>query len=200
MGNTESIIRIKRKEHNFIDECVECEFSCLSINYDKDNGAIFPTNRNYMYLSKKEIQFLIDGLSKTLSIVTDEEITQANNELVKQFISESTRAKEESKIKTREKKKGYVYFIKDNSGYIKIGCTKNVNRRLKDFSVASINLKIVHQIETNDMELTEELFHNKFFKKRIKGEWFNLNENDIEYIISNHYSKKIMKSINSIQE
>jgi len=39
---------------------------------------------------------------------------------------------------------------------------------------------LLHSIKTNNMPVCESFFHNKFSTKRLRGEWFELSEDDIE--------------------
>ena len=85
-------------------------------------------------------------------------------------------------------KQGYVYFLKCNQ-YVKIGRTKNMKSRMKVYRVESpFNAKLIHSIKTNDCFYLEKYFHKIFNSKRVKGEWFELTNQDINDILSNlHY-------------
>jgi hypothetical protein len=77
---------------------------------------------------------------------------------------------------------GYVYVIKSPYG-VKIGCSIEPEKRAKaiDASVP-FNTSIVAIIPCEDMYLVENRLHREFKPKRIKGEWFSLNENDLAEI------------------
>lgn len=68
-----------------------------------------------------------------------------------------------------------VYILKDDRGYVKIGCSKNIDSRLRNISTQGA-LEEVERYYTdycsNAFEL-EEIMHEKFSDFRIKGEWFN---------------------------
>ena len=70
----------------------------------------------------------------------------------------------------------YTYVIFDSlSRLMKIGVSKDVNKRLKTLSTGNLNLHLVLVIKGN-----EERFLHKLFKhKRIKGEWFRLDSGDL---------------------
>lgn len=83
------------------------------------------------------------------------------------------------------KNPGYVYLLKTNidCDYYKIGLTKNPNKRYKQISPKMpFELEKVHLIKTNCRYKLEELLHEKYKNKRIKGEWFKLNNKDVEFI------------------
>lgn len=79
----------------------------------------------------------------------------------------------------------YVYLIQDVSvtGYCKIGRTNLPAKRLYDFGVhLPMRLSVVHIIPTDNMVHLETYLHRIYANKRINGEWFALEPNDIEYI------------------
>lgn len=97
--------------------------------------------------------------------------------------------------------KGFVYFIKeDYAGRIKIGKTKDINQRLDTFNVKlPFNVTLIHVVESNNYHYTEKLFHILFQLKRVNGEWFELNDSDVNWIKSGQYTPKIMQSIHSVK-
>jgi predicted GIY-YIG superfamily endonuclease len=83
-----------------------------------------------------------------------------------------------------------IYMVKDNTtNYIKIGSSCNPDRRFKELcnqknpaitvGYRDYNLVFVSEIVERS---TEGVIHEKFKEKRIKGEWFSLNEEDINYV------------------
>ena len=85
--------------------------------------------------------------------------------------------------------KDWVYLIKnvDTQTY-KIGITNKVKTRRNQIETATgCNIKIIIAIELIDAgdeapELVEKLLFNYYKEKRLKGEWFNLSNNDINDI------------------
>lgn len=72
-----------------------------------------------------------------------------------------------------------TYLIQDGE-YYKIGKTFDVNKRLSDLICSNIRLRVV-SFGYKDIEYK---LHQIFDKKRIKREWFELDENDIQFIIN----------------
>jgi hypothetical protein len=64
-----------------------------------------------------------------------------------------------------------VYFIRDASGAIKIGRTKDILHRLRQFSTGHASELILLGVMDGD-ERTEKRVHKRFLKHRIRGEWF----------------------------
>lgn len=74
---------------------------------------------------------------------------------------------------------GYVYLLKSGKFY-KIGMTNNPDRRQYEIGIQlPEELHHIHSIETDDPSGIEAYWHNRFRDKRQKGEWFDLNTNDI---------------------
>lgn len=79
-------------------------------------------------------------------------------------------------------KAGVVYVLKSAYGY-KVGRTCNVPARMRTFGV---HLPFVYTIPLcawfDDCHAAERRYHEMFASKRINGEWFDLNEHDIQHI------------------
>jgi len=105
-----------------------------------------------------------------------------NNEkmFLKRFYSN-----ESSKGNCLKKQKTYI-IIDYNTGFYKIG--KSINPILREKTLASEKptIKLVLICEEN----IENQLHKIFNKKRIRGEWFDLNADDILFLIENHNFKK----------
>lgn len=66
-----------------------------------------------------------------------------------------------------------IYFIADpDTGDVKIGKTKNVDRRFKTFKTANPNIRLLGTIPGYTAEENE--LHRRFAKDRVAGEWFKL--------------------------
>lgn len=77
---------------------------------------------------------------------------------------------------------GFVYVIQCGESF-KIGCTANLKQRIKALGVNAPHAIDVHVvIPTDNMIETEWHLHQRFKQKRQRGEWFSLNEEDIETI------------------
>jgi len=72
-----------------------------------------------------------------------------------------------------------TYIIKDDiSGYYKIGRSKNPKNRLKQVCPTYSTPLLVYVINDD----YESMLHKQFNHKRVKGEWFNLDSYDLEWI------------------
>lgn len=77
----------------------------------------------------------------------------------------------------------HVYLIRASNGVVKIGKTRNLAQRLKDLNTASpLDLELLGSVYYALGDQLELELHAQYADKRIKGEWFDLNEDDIEAI------------------
>ena len=75
-----------------------------------------------------------------------------------------------------------IYLVAHLDQFVKIGFTKNINKRLSQLQVSSpVKLEVLHLIEGN-VSLEKEL-HRKFKEFRTSGEWFNYDSSILEYFI-----------------
>jgi hypothetical protein len=83
---------------------------------------------------------------------------------------------------------GYVYVLKSAYGF-KVGRTRNVPSRMRAFGV---HLPIMYTIPLcawfDDHIDAESRYHRLFSDKRINGEWFALDDHDIELIKQRSFS------------
>ena len=80
-----------------------------------------------------------------------------------------------------------IYFIKDKkTNLVKIGCSQNFERRIKQLKTRyETDFEVLYKLPiTGNMFEYEALFHTLFYNNRVKGEFFNLAEEDINKIKS----------------
>lgn len=76
---------------------------------------------------------------------------------------------------------GFVYLVKGHPGEYKIGRTNLVDRRLSELgATASVQQMLIHEIKTDDVVGIEAYWHKRFQAKRMRGEWFKLNGDDVQ--------------------
>lgn len=110
-----------------------------------------------------------------LKLATRLDDTTSKNPEIRNILA---KAKEYGKIKSTRQ---YVYIFKDGEKF-KIGKTNNIARRFQDAKTLNSNISLFHFIDTVDSYLLETKLHNYFNHKRINGEWFNLNNEDLKFI------------------
>lgn len=79
---------------------------------------------------------------------------------------------------------GYIYLIRLLDWY-KIGRSKDVSKRLTTMSIKlPFDLDLIHTFPAEDMYEGEFHLHMRFADKRGRGEWFRLDDSDVEYMTS----------------
>jgi hypothetical protein len=73
-----------------------------------------------------------------------------------------------------------VYLLRADNGLIKIGCTSNLQKRIADITIYSpCEITLIGFFRCKDFHKKEAKLHQQFAGKRIRGEWFNLDEADL---------------------
>jgi hypothetical protein len=74
-----------------------------------------------------------------------------------------------------------VYILKTGKNLFKIGKTRDLRKRLAGYHThLPILFRVVRQYPAENMQELEESLHIVFQHKRVKGEWFQLNEGDLQ--------------------
>lgn len=146
---------------------------------DTEEGSLVLTDQSRKIPSREEWELMKIIIDDFYGMANDQDIKNHNDEMV---ISPVTQSQPKEK-KKHKYSKGFVYFIKADNGLIKIGKTKDLNKRLDHFTAKlPYRLDLIHSIKTDDTQELEEYFHNKFSKKRKRGEWFELDDKDIREV------------------
>lgn len=86
------------------------------------------------------------------------------------------------KVQQRQSQNGYVYLLAGGP-YYKIGCAENVDRRIAQIQPQMpFVANLICAIATHDMRGLEAKLHRRFAERRTNGEWFTLDQADVEYI------------------
>lgn len=116
-----------------------------------------------------------------------EEIKERINKAIYRALSDLRRRKEKNN-KTKIYNDGYVYLVKLDKHY-KIGISISPESRLQEFTLLPYPLEDICIEKVKNYKQVEKELHKIYTKKRVRGEWFSLDENDIEFI-KNYLSEK----------
>lgn len=87
-------------------------------------------------------------------------------------------------VQASQKVRGYVYLILSADGCVKIGIAGNPQKRLQELQIGHAGvLRLIHIIPSADPEKLERKLHLAYGPKRVRGEWFQLTDEDIQQII-----------------
>jgi hypothetical protein len=111
---------------------------------------------------------------------------------VRDFISQISNTKKvvlDKSIEDKYNRSGFVYVIylddTSESRFYKIGMSSNFNNRLDTHQGSSpFNICVACAYYVGNMREEERALHSMFENKRIRGEWFDLNEIDLTTIAS----------------
>ncbi len=76
---------------------------------------------------------------------------------------------------------GYVYFIREEGGAVKIGYTHELDKRLRALQTANPRLLAVLGIVAGERALEGKL-HRRFIASHIRGEWFDYSEDLADFV------------------
>jgi hypothetical protein len=76
----------------------------------------------------------------------------------------------------------YLYLIRSGD-HVKIGISRNIKARLADLQVGNpVPLAIIATFAFADAGPVERAVHERFADARVRGEWFQLKEGDLEVL------------------
>lgn len=77
--------------------------------------------------------------------------------------------------------RGYIYVVHSTSGHYKIGRSKDPHARFKQLTSTQgpYVYTLVNVLSTYDMFEAEADYHRMFEHKRVRGEWFELTEEEL---------------------
>ncbi len=81
------------------------------------------------------------------------------------------------------KSNGWIYVLDDQLGHYKIGKAADLNRRVKQLRIQlPYPVTIHYAFQTTDQHSDEQVLHELFATKRLNGEWFRLDLEDLATI------------------
>ena len=157
------------------------------VRFDDETGELFLSDSRGYILSIRETKEVIEGLQLLVQTTSEEEITKINEQIEfdkRKALYENYMSPQNNQVKPREKLlfSGYIYFVQDDQGRVKIGKTKKLKDRLGEYTKLPFEPKLIHVFKSDDYHNTEIAIHKYFQEKRIRGEWFALTAQDIKSI------------------
>ncbi len=85
--------------------------------------------------------------------------------------------------KNSDSTKGFIYVVKSSDGKHKIGRARDVRHRLGTLQTGSHKkLNLILKVKTSNCSALENICHRKFENKKVRGEWFDLADEDLNWI------------------
>ena len=161
------------RERNNISKVDMCKILCMSEN------AYSKKEYNVRDMKFKDIIKICNFFNCNIEDIYDYDENNKSSKLKSLYI-----------CKNKIEFKSYIYFLKDiNRGIIKIGKTSHLYFRISQIrssmitagiNVEGLRLIGIYPTISQDIDLVEKEFHFRFKDKRVLGEWFKINEADIE--------------------
>lgn len=87
-------------------------------------------------------------------------------------------------IELGQRYKGFIYVLEEvNHRWYKIGKTKNLASRVSSLTIQlPFPVTMLHSIATDNMVFAEAYLHKHFAAKRLNGEWFQLDQDDVNWL------------------
>ena len=127
-------------------------------------------------LNKLQCITFLMGLSPSLRVKAATLICDIDN-IIEDSISLAMRdIKQETE---RQKENEVVYFVKAGD-FIKIGYTCDVQARMSQIQTSNPNeVDLLFTVKTDDARKLEQDLHNKYRKQNVRGEWFQLTQEQL---------------------
>ena len=125
---------------------------------------------------KKMIRFCQSYLSSGSYLIQE----HFNDQLLK--LRENSAVIQYDKLGKNPKTTNIYLAVNNRNGYYKIG--QSINPEIREKTLQSEEPEVEFIISFPGDKTTEKLLHDKYQDKRLRGEWFALNSEDVEFIKS----------------
>ena len=132
--------------------------------------------------SKEEAMKILKAAEQVLSM--DDSLIELENDAYRNYLQNECQPSVSRQ--PMKPKSGYVYLAHaKHSDRYKIGYSKKPIQREEQLKGQSPEpITFIHTIKTDDIEKLESDLHLLFQEKRVHGEWFDLSESDVKYVLS----------------
>ncbi len=146
----------------------------IILGYDEENDILC----NMMlssFIDLESLLFISEKIKRTIEFTRNNNIEELNN---RNLETEYSRIVKVEKNKTEHTK---LYVMLDrNTGLYKIGRSKNPMSRERTLQSEKPVIDMVFNFSATNKD--EKKLHNLFLEKRVRGEWFSLSNEDLEFI------------------
>jgi len=156
----------------------------IILGIDQENGIIINLNGYCQYLSKTDAELISKYISNTIKFAEENDISKINEGLLEEELLNLVSGKAPV---SGNNSGSFLYVMFDElTNYYKIGISKDPKYR--EHTMLSIrptiSLLFYGMSKTENSRKLESNLHKKYAEKRVRGEWFSLDESDLAYIQS----------------
>lgn len=175
-----------------LEEIYESEHLEVNGYHQLLGNFFFNTIEEAKYLHADPIGFVSERLFIPRSM-TQWAVKQDMTGYDLQILFDSFENPHSKKPKTKTKKEGFIYFVREESrGHVKIGRTIDLEDRLKTFTVVlPFKIELATYFKCKDYVRAEKLLHEFYEYLRVDGEWFRMGANNIETATSETLLKQL---------
>lgn len=145
-----------------------------------EDGMLHLHSSSGFLMPIREIKKIVSFLEYTIENFDEKKSIENEIKDIKEWIEYKKKPiiKEEKKVK-----EGYVYLVIGENGRYKIGCSRDVEKRIQQLKTSSCeNHELVYKFKCKNPYEKEQELHEKFNNKRVHSEWFELTKQDVQFI------------------
>lgn len=149
--------------------------------YDKED-MLLNKNGYAPYIELDELLIIKAKVNKSIEFAINNDVKSANDKCIQDHI-DSVSNQPKRKVKRNRSKTTKVYLMVDhNTGLHKIGRSKSPLKRERTLQSEKPTIELIAHWESTTKK--EKELHKKYNEKRVRGEWFDLTNQDISEILS----------------
>lgn len=134
-------------------------------------------------MTKEEWDKLVVVMDDFYSNHSKEEIDRHNEKCEEDLYKELNESNE--RAKKSHKESSNVYFIRSDKGLVKVGVSKNVNKRLSQLQISSpYKLELLYSFSSDKAYEDEKTLHEFLKDKQTTNEWFKISKRDVNKLIN----------------
>ncbi len=153
--------------------------------YSVEADALFLTDREGFVLTAEEFEGMVQELRKFYACVPDEMVRAHNRARWTKIYDPPPQVKSSPRpTHQRKPQRGFVYLI-EGGGHYKIGKAIDPRKRSEQLTIQlPYPVNLLHVVESDDYSRLERKLHQRFAPQRENGEWFDLEDSDVEHILA----------------
>lgn len=175
-------------QRDFLNDVSVCPF-CIGDVLKDSLGRRFQLT-TWRLKNKDPKSFMFPQIEfNLLELPNRDRVLVVSNEAIRKFTSNAPPPRIIKNEKGEKKTEpGFVYLIQmTGTNFYKIGVASCVERRVKEIQTSNPHeIKIIQTCEFRNPYAIENKIHKKLKKNRKQGEWFELNETDVDVICTRY--------------
>ncbi len=153
----------------------------ILLDHDPELDILISRAQYHYFISLEDLLFIKSKLDNTIKFAQENNIKELNNAIKLEYEQDFIKDNSGMLVKRHSDFPTKVYLMKDeHSGLYKIGRSINPLKRERTLQSEKPQIRLIYSFNAYCKDEID--IHEKFKDKRVRGEWFSLNEDDINYI------------------